>query len=114
MSKLKRSKVRQTVDKPIYNHETGMIDPPERVKPNHIVVEGHPLHDERREPIDFSVYLDISDEVKIAWKIRDMEERGHRYEDVMAAINPRRPDFNAYIEPQKEFADVVIQVLLRS
>jgi len=38
-----------------------------------------------------------------------MEERGHRYEDVMAAINSRRPDFNAYIEPQ-EF-DVVIQVL---
>jgi len=27
------------------------------------------------------------------------------------AINARRPDFNAYIEPQKEFADVVIQVL---
>jgi len=55
-----------------------------------------------RELIDFSVYLDISDEVKIAWKIqRDMEERGHRYEDVMAAINPRRPDFNAYIEPQR-------------
>jgi len=32
------------------------------------------------------------------------EERGHRYEDVMAAINSRRPDFNAYIEPQREFA----------
>jgi len=62
--------------------------------------------------LDFSVYLDISDEVKIAWKIqRDMAERGHRYEDVMAAINARRPDFNAYIEPQKEFANVVIQVL---
>lgn len=112
---IKALKSAQTVDKPIYNHETGMIDPPERVKPNHIiVVEGlHPLHDERvRELIDFSVYLDISDEVKIAWKIqRDMEERGHRYEDVMAAINSRRPDFNAYIEPQREFADVVIQVL---
>jgi len=40
-----------------------------------------------------------------------MAERGHRYEDVMAAINARRPDFNAYIEPQKEFANVVIQVL---
>jgi len=53
-----------------------MIDPPERVEPNHIiVVEGlHPLYDERVRRIDFSVYLDISDEVKIAWKIqRDME-----------------------------------------
>ncbi|MBD2041119.1 phosphoribulokinase [Microcoleus sp. FACHB-672] len=112
---IKALKSGQAIDKPIYNHETGMIDPPERVDPNHIiVVEGlHPLYDERvRSLLDFSVYLDISDDVKIAWKIqRDMAERGHRYEDVIAAINARRPDFSAYIEPQKEFADVVIQVL---
>jgi phosphoribulokinase len=112
---IKALKSGQIIDKPIYNHETGMIDPPERVEANHIiVVEGlHPLYDERvRSLLDFSVYLDISDEVKVAWKIqRDMAERGHRYEDVMQAINARRPDFNAYIEPQKEFADVVIQVL---
>jgi len=105
----------QTISKPIYNHETGKIDPPELVEPNHIVViEGlHPLHDARvRELLDFSVYLDISDEVKIAWKIqRDMAERGHTYDDVLAAINARRPDFAAYIDPQKEFADVVIRVL---
>lgn len=105
----------QAVDKPIYNHETGTIDPPERVEPNHIIViEGlHPLYDERvRSLLDFSVYLDISDEVKIAWKIqRDMAERGHSYDDVLAAINSRRPDFDAYIDPQKQYADVVIQVL---
>lgn len=112
---IKALKNGQSINKPIYNHETGAIDPPERVNPNHIVViEGlHPLYDERvRELIDFSVYLDISEEVKIAWKIqRDMAERGHRYEDVIAAINSRRPDFSAYIEPQREFADVVLQVL---
>jgi phosphoribulokinase len=92
-----------------------MIDPPERIKPNHIiVVEGlHPLYDERvRSLLDFSVYFDISDEVKIAWKIqRDMAERGHRYEDVLAQINSRKPDFEKFIEPQREFADVVLQVL---
>jgi len=112
---IKALKEGQAIDKPIYNHETGMIDPPERVEPNHIiVVEGlHPLYDERvRSLLDFSVYFDISDEVKIAWKIqRDMAERGHRYEDVLAAINSRKPDFTKYIEPQREFADVVLQVL---
>lgn len=112
---IKALKHGQSIEKPIYNHETGEIDPPERIEPNHIiVVEGlHPLYDERvRELLDFSVYLDISDEVKIAWKIqRDMAERGHRYEDVLAAINSRRPDFTGYIEPQKKHADVVIQVL---
>ncbi|MGL5081767.1 MAG: phosphoribulokinase [Microcoleaceae cyanobacterium] len=105
----------QSIMKPIYNHETGMIDPPERIDPNHIIViEGlHPLHDERvRALLDFSVYLDISDEVKIAWKIqRDMAERGHRYEDILASINARRPDFEAYIDPQKQYANVVIQIL---
>ncbi|NEO64917.1 MAG: phosphoribulokinase, partial [Moorea sp. SIO4G2] len=102
------------IDKPIYNHETGEIDPPERVEPNKvIVIEGlHPLYDERvRELVDFGVYLDISDEVKIQWKIqRDMAERGHRYEDILASIEARRPDFEAYIEVQKQYADVVIQI----
>ncbi|MCL2924557.1 MAG: phosphoribulokinase [Trichodesmium sp. MAG_R04] len=112
---IKALKNLESIDKPIYNHETGMIDPPEKVHPNHIIViEGlHPLYDERvRELIDFSVYLDISDEVKISWKIkRDMAERGHRYEDVLASINARRPDFEAYIDPQKAYSDVIIQIL---
>jgi len=112
---IKTLKSGQAIMKPIYNHETGMIDPPEKIEPNKVVViEGlHPLYDARvRELLDFSVYLDISDEVKINWKIqRDMAERGHTYEDVIASINARKPDFTAYIEPQKQYADVVIQVL---
>ena len=112
---MKALKEGRGIDKPIYNHETGLLDPPEWVEPNHvIVIEGlHPLYDQRvRDLIDFSVYLDISDEVKIAWKIqRDMAERGHRYEDVLFAINARKPDFTAYIDPQKQYADVVLQVL---
>lgn len=112
---VKAIKSGETIDKPIYNHETGELDPPEKVYPNKVVViEGlHPLFDERvRELVDFGVYLDIAKEVKVKWKIqRDMSERGHAYEDVLASINARQPDFEAYIEPQKEFADVVIQIL---
>ncbi|EDX86199.1 Phosphoribulokinase / Uridine kinase family [Synechococcus sp. PCC 7335] len=112
---IKALKEGNTIDKPIYNHETGELDPPEKVEPNKIIViEGlHPLYDERvRNLLDFSVYLDISDEVKINWKIqRDMAERGHTYEDVLAAINARKPDFEAYIDVQKQYADVVIQIL---
>jgi phosphoribulokinase len=112
---IKSLKEGRSIMKPIYNHETGLIDPPEKIEPNKVVViEGlHPLYDERvRKLIDFSVYLDISDEVKVNWKIqRDMEERGHTYADVIASINARKPDFTAYIEVQKQYADVVIQVL---
>jgi phosphoribulokinase len=112
---VKALKEGKSIMKPIYNHETGLIDPPELIEPNHvIVIEGlHPLYDERvRSLLDFSVYLDLSDEVKIAWKIqRDMAERGHTLADVMQAIEARKPDFEAFIDPQKSNADVVIQIL---
>ncbi|MGK7908083.1 MAG: phosphoribulokinase [Synechococcus sp.] len=112
---VKAIKSGESIMKPIYNHETGLLDPPEKVDPNRIVViEGlHPMYDERvRELLDFSVYLDISPEIKVAWKVqRDMAERGHTYEDVLRSIEARRPDFEAYIDIQKKYADVVIEVL---
>ena len=112
---IKALKAGKAIEKPIYNHETGEIDPPETIVPSRIVViEGlHPFYDERvRELVDFGVYLDLDDAVKIAWKIqRDMAERGHTYEDVIRSIEARRPDFMAYIDPQKQYADVVIQIL---
>lgn len=51
------------MDKPIYNHVTGLLDPPERINPPKIlVIEGlHPFFDERvNELLDFRIYLDIS------------------------------------------------------
>ncbi len=105
----------QSIMKPIYNHETGLIDPPEQINPNRIIVlEGlHPLYDERvRELLDFKVYLDLSSEIKVAWKVqRDMAERGHSYEDVLRSIEARRPDFEAFIDVQKQYADVVMEIL---
>ena len=81
-----------------------------------LVAEGlHPFHDERvRDLLDLKIYLDISDEVKFAWKIqRDMKERGHSLESIQASIKARKPDFDAYIDPQKQHADIIIQVLFR-
>ncbi|KAL5724692.1 phosphoribulokinase [Ranunculus cassubicifolius] len=103
------------VEKPIYNHVSGLLDPPELIQPPKIlVIEGlHPMYDERvRDLLDFSIYLDISNEVKFAWKIqRDMAERGHSLESIKASIESRKPDFDAYIDPQKAYADAVIEVL---
>merc|ERR1712127_18235 len=93
----------------------GTLDTPETITPTGIVIiEGlHPMYDERvREMFDFKIYLDISDDVKFAWKIqRDMAERGHSLESIKASIEARKPDFDAFVDPQKKFADVVIQVL---
>ncbi|PKI59589.1 hypothetical protein CRG98_019998 [Punica granatum] len=112
---VKAIKEGKAVDKPIYNHVTGLLDPPELIQPPKIlVIEGlHPMFDQRvRDLLDFSIYLDISNEVKFAWKIqRDMAERGHSLESIKASIEARKPDFDAYIDPQKQYADAVIEVL---
>lgn len=78
-----------------------------------LVIEGlHPFYDPRvRDLLDFKIYLDISDDIKFAWKIqRDMAERGHSLASIKASIEARKPDFDAYIDPQKAHADIVIQV----
>eukprot|EP00270_Netrium_digitus_P014210 TRINITY_DN479_c0_g1_i1.p1 TRINITY_DN479_c0_g1~~TRINITY_DN479_c0_g1_i1.p1 ORF type:complete len:411 (+),score=79.99 TRINITY_DN479_c0_g1_i1:81-1313(+) len=112
---VKALKEGKSVEKPIYNHVTGLLDPPELIEsPKILVIEGlHPMFDERvRDLLDFSIYLDISDQVKFAWKIqRDMAERGHSLESIKASIQARKPDFDAYIDPQKQYADITIQVL---
>jgi Uridine kinase len=112
---VKALKEGKSISKPIYNHVNGTLDTPETVEPTPIIIfEGlHPMHDERvRDLLDFTLYLDISDDVKLNWKIqRDMEERGHSLESILASIEARKPDFDAFIAPQKEFADLIIEVL---
>merc|ERR1712032_326916 len=112
---VKALKEGKTVEKPIYNHVNGTLDTPEKIEPTPIIIfeSLHPFHDERvRDLLDFSLYLDISPEVKLNWKIqRDMEERGHGLESIMASIEARKPDFDAYIDPQKKDADMIIEVL---
>ena len=103
------------ISKPIYNHVNGTLDTPEEIAPSPImIIEGlHPMLDDRVAGLlDFSIYLDISDRVKFAWKIqRDMAERGWALEDIKADIEKRKPDFDKYVAPQKAKADMVIEVL---
>merc|ERR1719198_2828220 len=110
MSALKAGKA---IYKPIYNHDTGFKDPPELIEPNKvIVIEGlHPIMDEGvRNTLDLSIYIDIVNEVKFAWKVqRDVAERGWTEEQVQEDIQKRLPDFSAYVDPQKANADVILR-----
>merc|ERR1711937_1004582 len=100
---LKELKAGNAIKKPIYNHVNGTLDTPEEITPTQIViVEGlHPMADPRvRELLDFSLYLDITDDVKFAWKIqRDMVERGHSLESIQQSIEARKPDFVIQVLP---------------
>jgi len=112
---LKTLKSGGSIQKPIYNHVNGTLDTPETIKPTGIIIiEGlHPMYDKRvRSLLDFSIYLDISDEVKFGWKIqRDMKERGHSLESIKASIEARKPDFDQFVGPQRAESDLVISVL---
>merc|ERR1711979_65387 len=99
--------------KPIYNHDTGNKDPPELIEPNKVMVfEGlHPIYDEKaRSQLDLGIYIDIVNEVKFAWKVqRDVAERGWTEDQVKEDIEKRKPDFAAYVDPQKADADVILR-----
>merc|ERR1719198_313934 len=106
-------KAGKAIYKPIYNHDTGFKDPPELIEPNKVVViEGlHPIFDKKaRSQLDLAIYIDIVNDVKFAWKIqRDVAERGWTEEQVQADIEKRKPDFAAYVDPQKANADVILR-----
>lgn len=105
----------KAIQKPIYNHVNGTLDEDEKIEPTPIIIfEGlHPFYDDRvNDLMDFRIYVDITPETKFNWKVqRDCEERGWTVDQVKDQIKAREPDFNSYIDPQKEKADVVIQVL---
>ena len=63
-----------------------------------------------RDLIDIKVYLDTEKGLRNYWKIkRDVHERKYNKEEVQNKIKSREEDGLKYIEPQKEFADVIIR-----
>jgi phosphoribulokinase len=107
---LKRGK---PILKPVYDHHDGTFGTPEEVVPREIViVQGlHPfLVPGVRALFDLNVWLDPEAKLKQAWKIqRDVAKRGYTREAVVKEIEVRRPDVEAYIVPQRRFADLVVR-----
>jgi phosphoribulokinase len=102
------------IEKPVYNHTTGLFDPAVVFHPKKILIlEGlHPLLTPAlRRYLDFMLFVDPTKEVKSDWKIhRDVKMRGYAREDVIQKMAAREPDYERYIAPQKEFADAVIGI----
>jgi phosphoribulokinase len=102
------------VEKPVYNHTTGVFDPPVIFHPQKILIlEGlHTLFTPTlRKYLDFTLFVDPTKEVKSDWKIRrDVKIRGYSRDVVIQEMAEREPDYQHYIAPQKEFADAVIGI----
>lgn len=102
----------QPILKPIYNHSSGTFDPPEYIKPTKfVIVEGLLGYSTRgmRDSYDVKVYLAPPEELRYAWKIkRDTSKRGYTKEQVLDQIRKRESDSDAFIRPQRQWADVVV------
>ena len=102
----------KSILKPIYNHSTGKFDPPEYIEPRkYVIVEGLLGYSTRemRESYDVKVYLAPPESLRASWKIkRDTRKRGYTDEQVLEQLKKREPDSEAYIRPQREWADVVV------
>jgi len=98
--------------KPIYNHTTGEFDPPEYIKPGKfVIVEGLLGYSTAfaRDCYDVMVYLAPPEELRATWKIkRDTRKRGYTDEQVRDQLKAREPDSEAFIRPQRQWADVVV------
>jgi phosphoribulokinase len=103
----------EKIIKPVYDHSTGSFTDPEEVEPRSIVIIGglFPFFtEELREVFDLKVYLDPDEELKRNWKIqRDAGRRGYTIEQVMKEIEARQEDIRRHIEPQKEYADIIVR-----
>jgi phosphoribulokinase len=102
----------QPILKPIYNHNTGSFDPPEYIKPNKfVIVEGLLGYSTRgmRDTYDVKVYLAPPEDLRATWKIkRDTRKRGYTEEQVVDQMRKREPDSEAFIRPQRQWADAVV------
>ncbi len=103
----------QPILKPVYDHSDGSLTRPELIEPREfVIIEGLlPLHSKlSRACFDVTVYLDPPEEIRREWKIsRDTGNRGYDAEQVLAELDRREPESEAFIRPQRPHADIVVR-----
>ncbi|MCW2692106.1 MAG: phosphoribulokinase/uridine kinase [Mycobacterium sp.] len=99
--------------KPIYDHSTGLLTRPELIEPrDFVIVEGLlPLATKlSRACFEVTVFLNPSEEVRRAWKLkRDTAKRNYTEEQVAVELARREPESAEFIRPQEKFADIVVR-----
>lgn len=98
-----------------YDHSTGRFTRRRRVSANEVVlVSGlHALYPlALREALDVTVFLDMDEGLRRHFKLRrDVGVRGHSTQAVLASIAGRQADFQRYVRPQAEIADVCLALI---
>lgn len=97
-----------------YDHQTGRMGQPINIASNDFIIASglHALYlPILRECYNLSVYLDIDENLRRHFKIqRDVGERGHTLEKVLASFERREADSARFIRTQAAYADLVFSV----
>jgi phosphoribulokinase len=101
--------------KPVYRHEDGTFGPLVRVEPKQFAVVDGLLgyySEELRKLYDVRLFLAPPEELRRLWKVRrDCSRRGYTTDQVLAELDRREPDSEAFIRPQQRYADIVVSFL---
>jgi len=105
----------EAILKPVYKHSDGTFGAPIYVQPARFtLVEGLLGYylPEMREAYDVRVYLKPPEDLRRRWKVqRDCSRRGYTTGEVLAELDRREADSQAYIRPQERYADIVVSFL---
>jgi phosphoribulokinase len=106
----------EAVLKPVYRHKDGTFGPPVYVRPERFtLIEGLFGYylPEMRDTYDVRVYLNPPEELRRKWKVqRDCSRRGYTTDEVLAELDRREPDSEAFIRPQRRYADMLVSFLV--
>ena len=105
----------EAILKPVYRHKDGTFGPPVYVHPERFtVIEGLFGYylPEMRDVYDVRVFLNPPEELRRKWKVqRDCSRRGYTTDEVLAELDRREPDSEAFIRPQRRYADMLVSFL---
>lgn len=104
----------EEIEKPVYDHRTGTFAPAERLRPRRFVLAHGllALHDDAlARCFDVSVFVDPEPALRLRWKLdRDISRRGYSEQQVREQLEHRRADAERWVRPQRDRADVVIEL----
>jgi hypothetical protein len=98
-----------------YDHASGRFTSPVTVRPNKFIfsIGLHPFYLKKmRDSMTVRIFMDTDESLKKRWKLkRDVSLRGHSQAEVLKQMSSRAEDQQKYVEPQKQYADLVVQYL---
>lgn len=96
-----------------YDHRSGKFTNPNVIEPNKFIffVGLHPFYIKNmRDLIKLKIFMEADEGLRRRWKLeRDVQKRGYQPAKVTQQIESRESDRIKYVQPQKDFADLIIR-----